>query len=139
MRFENSNTIANHKEPKPCPSCGKMAPRHLPDGVNSAFNQTVTGPVPQNTGISQLDAHIDRVIGESAKQGWEVQNQRLVDKREVIKNNPGVTGYDLSKNPDGSYKVLKPEERGVHERANAINSLAIKSIRQGKQNASEKE
>ena len=137
LRFEASASMKNYKLPKPCPSCGKQAQRHLPEDVNGVFNQDLTGPVPQNTGVSQLDAHIDRVIGQSARKGWEVHNQRVSDKRQILRENPNVTGYDLSKNPDGSYKVLAPEERKVHERANSINSLAMKNIMQKKETTTE--
>jgi putative FmdB family regulatory protein len=138
LRFEASASMKAYKDPKPCPDCGKQAPRYLPEDVNGVFHQEISnGPVPQNTGISQLDAHIDRVIGQSAQQGWEVHNQRLSDKRQILRENPNVTGFDLSKNPDGSYKVLKPEERAIHERANTINSLALSSLKQKKETSTE--
>jgi len=97
----------------------------LPETVSGHFNKDVTGPVPQNTGIHSLDAHIDRVIGKSAAQGWDVQERRVADKKEVLRNNPDADGHDLSEEPDGSWKVLSKKERGFQDRALAINSKAM--------------
>ena len=88
------------------------------------FVQEVTGPVPQNTGLSQLDANIDRAIGTSARQGWEVHAQRRKDKTAVLQAHPGKQNTDLSLMPDGSYRVLTSEEKAVTDRAHAINSQA---------------
>lgn len=129
IQFEAMNSVAKHQDPKPCPSCGQDAPRLMPTGVNSVWKKEVTGPTPQNTGVHDLDTHIDRVIGQSAAQGWNVAERRVSLKRQVLVNEPGATGHDLSRNPDGSYRVLSPEERAVHERANTINSLAMKTLK----------
>jgi len=98
----------------------------LPETVTGTFDQDVQGgPVPQNTGVSQFDAHVDRVIGASAKKGWEVADQRVQLKRQVLGLYPDASGHDLSRNPDGSYRVMTEEERGVHERAMTINNTAM--------------
>ena len=135
VRFEAVAPIKDHQKPRKCPDCGELAPRHVPDNVSGVFNQPVTGPVPQNTGLSQLDAHIDRVIGQSAKQGWDVHGKRKQVKEEVLQAVPGKRPEDLSLNPDGSYRVMAPEERGVHERANTINSLAMTTLKGKKKRA----
>ena len=112
---------------QPCESCGKPAQRILPSSVSGSFRKEVTGPVPQNTGISGLDAHIDRVIGQSAEQGREVIQKRHEDKLQVLAQHPDKDGHDLSRRPEGGYEVLEGEERGVHERANTINRLAMEN------------
>ena len=132
LRFEGIAPMKDHQKPKKCPDCGAEAQRVVPDEVAGVFNQDVTGPVPQNTGLSQYDAHVDRVIGKSADQGRKVQEIRRKVKGQVLNSNPGVTPEDLSLNPDGTYRVLTPEERGVHERANTINSLAMKTLKKTK-------
>lgn len=96
----------------------------MPDHLTSVWNKEVTGPLPQNTGIHDLDTHIDRVIGQSAVQGWDVAQRRVRLKRQVM-SQTGATGHDLSRNPDGSYRVLSESERAVHDRANQINKLAM--------------
>lgn len=122
--------MKDHSKPKPCPSCGLAAPRMMPESLTGSFSQELQdGPVPQNTGVSQLDTHIDRVIGASAKKGWEVAERRLHDKRQVLEDHPEASGQDLSRNPDGTYRVLTADERGVHERAMNINNTAM-SLRQ---------
>lgn len=124
--------MKDHQKPKKCPDCGLAAPRIVPEDVAGVFHQDVTGPVPQNTGISQLDSHIDRVIGKSADQGRQVQEQRKRIKEQVLRSNPGKSLEDLSLNPDGSYKVLAPEERGVQSRVHSINDLAMKTLKKSK-------
>lgn len=125
LRFDGHAKLADRTKSKPCPSCDAEAPPVVPSKVQGHFNHEVTGPMPQNTGIAGLDAHIDRVIGQSAKQGRDVIDQRVREKQQVLANNPGATGHDLSRNPDGSYRVLKPKERGVHERSQKIHGAAM--------------
>jgi len=132
LRFEGVAPMKDHQKPKKCPDCGSDAPRVVPEDVAGVFNQEVTGPVPQNTGLSQYDAHVDRVIGKSADQGRKVIARRQKEKEQVLDGIPGVTPDDLSRNPDGTYRVMTPEERGVHERANTINSLAMKTLKKTK-------
>jgi len=120
--------MEDHDKPAKCPdsTCGKMAPRAVPDDVGGVFKQGGDGsPLPQNTGLSK-DVDTDRVIGESAEQGWEAQKARDEEKRRIA-TEEGVGGADLSMKPDRSgYNVLKPEEKGVHERALDIHGKAMK-------------
>ena len=127
LRFDAAAPMKDNMKPKTCPDCGKEAPRALPKDVQGVFNQPVTGPVPQNTGVSQVDANIDRAIGRSAREGWQVQEQRTAEKR-VIAEESGARGPDLSRNPDGSYRVLPKEERAIHARAVTINHLALDAL-----------
>lgn len=125
LKFDGHAKLGEHSKPQECPSCGQQASSVVPSQVQGHFSKEVTGPGPQNTGIQGLDAHIDRVIGQSAKQGWDAAEARVKDKRQVLASNPGATGHDLSKQPDGSYRVLTPDERGVHERSQAIHGTAM--------------
>jgi len=123
VRFDGRAPVADRRKPKECPDCGEDAPPMPPSTVAGHFNKNVDGPGPQNTGIHDLDTHIDRVIGQSSRQGWDVAEGRKRQKEEVMAAE-GVTGKDLSKRPDGSYGVLKPEERAVHDRAQKIHEKA---------------
>ena len=125
LRFDGRSSLEDRSKAKTCPSCEEQAAPVVPSQVHGHFNHEVTGPGPQNSGIQGLDAHIDRVIGQSAKQGRDVINQRVHDKRQILANNPGLQGKDLSKNLDGSYRVLKPEERDVHDRSQNIHKTAM--------------
>jgi putative FmdB family regulatory protein len=123
VQFDGRASIADRRKPKPCPECQQDAPPVPPSTVSGHFSKTVDGPGPQNTGITGLDAHIDRVIGQSSKQGWDVAEGRKREKEEVMADT-GATGHDLSKNLDGSYRVLKPEEKAAHKRSQAIHEKA---------------
>lgn len=129
LRFEAVKPASQHSQPTKCIACGEMASRAMPDAVSGVFNQTVTGPGPQNTGVHSLDVHIDRVIGQHAKQGWEAEDARQQEKRRVLRQNPGAKTEDLSLQPDGSYRVRKPEEKQLHYRAWAINHLAQQALK----------
>jgi putative FmdB family regulatory protein len=129
VEFETSSNMAARKEPKPCPACSTSAPRKVPDDVSGTFNQAAQGPGPQNTGVSSFDLHVDRVVGQHAKQGWIVEEQRRAEKRRVLQNNPSAKSEDLSMNPDGTYRVRAQEEKAVHERAVAINTMAGKALK----------
>lgn len=124
VRFESHASIADREKPKTCPDCGKSAPRWVPDDIHGTFDLPVSGPIPQNTGVASIDIDHDRAIGMSAKQGWEVQKKRYQEKVEIMQS-AGVAGSDLSRNPDGSYRVLSPEEKGVFERGHSINQTAM--------------
>lgn len=125
--------MKNATKPSKCPDCGSSAERVLPASVSGVYQQNVTGPVPQNTGVSKLDAHIDRVIGKSAAQGWTVQEERNARKRELLEREQGISPAHLSMNPDGTYRVMTDEEAGVHHRANTINSKAMETLRKTRQ------
>ena len=121
--------MADHAKPKTCPECGQEAPRLLPKELNGVFKLDLNGVGPQNTGVSEVDLNIDRIVGEDAKKGWKAIEARNAIKGEVLASNPGATPYDLSKNPDGSYRVMAPEEKKVHARAFTINALAMQRLK----------
>ncbi len=127
VQFEATNKAANHSDPKPCPECSVDAARMMPKAVEGHFNKTVDGPGPQNTGIHDLDTHIDRVIGQSARQGMEAIEARQKAKREFLRDNPGLNPKHIARTPDGELAVNKPEEQDFAVRANRINSLAMKN------------
>lgn len=129
LRFDGYAKMADRTKPKACPSCGEKAPLAPPSKVAGHFTKTVSGPVPQNTGIQGLDAHIDRTIGQSAAQGRAVIEERNRVKRQVLDANPGKKVADLSRNPDGSYRVLGEKEAAIHKRSQAIQDARTKHIK----------
>lgn len=120
--------MKDHSKPHPCPSCGEQSPRHMPDSVNGVFQFSTSGIGPQNTGVSDLDTNLDRVVGEDAKKGWAAIEDRNKIKNDVINSNPGASMLDLSKNPDGSYRVMGKKEKEIHARAFTINHMANKEF-----------
>ena len=136
VRFEASAKVEDHSRPQPCPDCDAPSPRWMPESVDGVFNPDMDGtPGPQNTGVAAVDMESDRAIGASAKTGWQVAENRLAEKKAIIKET-GAEGEDLSRNPDGSYRVLDQKERGVHDRAQAINSLAMSTLSKRGQDSS---
>ena len=130
IRFEGSASMAKHADPKECPECGKMSERLMPTDVNGVFNQEVSGPVPQNTGVDSFDAHIDRVIGQSAEQGRKAHVARVDTKKELLRDNPGATGKDITKTSDGGFHLMSLEERNARDAALSINNQAMNAIQQ---------
>ena len=123
--------MKDHAKPHPCPDCNKPAQRVLPEAVNGVFHLETSGIGPQNTGVSELDMNLDRVVGEDAKKGWKAIDKRDATKRATLRDNPGSTVYDLSLNPDKTYRVMSPEEKKAHARAFTINHMAMKKLKPG--------
>jgi len=124
VRFEAFADRKVRESPRPCPNCKADAQPVVPTGVTSSFKKEVTGPGPQNTGIHDLDTKIDQVIGRHADQSREIILQRVSDKKQLIAA-AGADGHDLSRNQDGTYRVMSPEERAIHERSQAIHGKAM--------------
>ena len=129
VRFDGSDSMANHSKPHKCPDCGSLANRNVPNDLNGVFNISTNGVGPQNTGVSDLDVNLDRVVGADAKKGWDAIESRNKSKTKTLRDNPGATAYDLSRNPDDTYRVMSPEERGMHARAFTINHTAMKKLK----------
>lgn len=128
LQFEAVCSRDTAKNPKPCKACGALAPQCLPTSISGVFKATAQGVGPQNTGVHSFDTNYDRVIGQSAQQGWSVIERRVADKKELLKNNDGSVPEDVSRNLDGSYRLLDSNEKGVHQRALSINSAIMQKL-----------
>lgn len=116
----------------PCPSCGGMAQRQLSAGVQVEYqNNTKTSLAPQQTGVSELDMKVDRVVREDARQKWDVIEARADYKRKVLAEHDGATMADLSRQDDGTYRVMSQRERQAAEMGRGINNSAMQRLRQG--------
>lgn len=127
LRFEKRVGMAE-RSTQTC-QCGQMAQQSVPDDVGFSFNQPTSGLAPQNTGLSSIDASFDRVIAQDAAQKWEIVHKRDAAKRDVLRQNPEATKADLSKNLDGSYRVMKQQERKAAEKARVIDAVVTLSNR----------
>jgi putative FmdB family regulatory protein len=128
IRFEKMRKLAEHDDPANCPECGTVVNK-VPSATNFAFaGAIVGGPRPQNTGVHSIDYNADRVIGRDAESRWKTITERQDYKRKVLRDNPGATGFDLSRTRDGDYKVMKPEERQASERGRALHTQALSAI-----------
>lgn len=108
LQFERSTV----KRVFNCPSCNTEVKAKLPSRINGQLSVKVDGPTPQNTGTS-IDTDYDRVIAQSAKQGWAKVRQRYEHKKELLRLNPGSTGDDITRTPEGEWKIRPSQETKV--------------------------
>lgn len=127
--------LSDSDAPQACPECAFQA-RKIVSVVNHSFAHTVVGgPRPQNTGVHKIDYNYDMTIGMDSAQRWADISARQAHKRDVIRKNPGATGFDLSKTHEGDYRVMKPEERQAAEKGRKIHRDAMNSIAKTKTGA----
>jgi putative FmdB family regulatory protein len=135
LKFDRLRKMSESDAPQPCLECG-MDARKLMSAVNHAFvhpTSQTRGMAPPNTGTSD-DYNFDKAIGRDAAKRWEHIGDRIHRKKQVLKDNPGATGYDLSRNHDGSYRVMHPQERATSEAGRALGAEVQKAIQIEKQN-----
>jgi hypothetical protein len=121
--------MSESDSPQDCVECGTPA-RKMVTAAAFTFNHPASqtrGMAPPSTGTSD-DWNYDKAIGRDAARRWEHIGQRIDRKRQVIADNPGSTGYDLSRNPDGSYRVMQPAERAQSEAGRALGAEVQKAI-----------
>lgn len=123
-----SARVANAVSEAKCPDCGEGAVRDLPRTVGVTTSVVADGLKAPMTGLSAHDYEFDRVVGADAKAKWERISDRQKDKIRVIQRE-GVTGFDLSKRPNGEYGVMRPEERAASERTRAFHAKMDSHLR----------
>jgi len=96
--------------------CGAMAKRDLPRDVNVTVSGGNVDTSKDATGLSGIDYNFDRAVGESSRKNWKAISQRQREKIDIVRAN-NATGWDLSRMPDGGYRVMTPEERQMSENA----------------------
>ena len=137
LKFDKLRKMSESDAPQACLECGTQA-RKLVSATNHAFSHPASqtrGLAPPNTGTSD-DYNFDKAIGRDAALRWEGISQRMDRKRDVINQNPGSTGYDLSRNSDGSYRVMSAQERAASETGRTIGAKVQQAIQAEKKNAS---
>lgn len=135
LKFDRLRKMSESDAPQPCLECGTEA-RKLVSAANHAFAHPASqtrGMAPPNTGTSD-DYNFDKAIGRDAARRWENIGQRIDRKKQVIKENPGATGYDLSRNHDGSYRVMGQQERAASEAGRALGAEVQRAIQSEKKN-----
>jgi putative FmdB family regulatory protein len=135
LKFDRLRKMSESDMPQPCLECGTTA-RKLVSAANHAFVHPASqtrGMSPPSTGTSD-DYNFDKVIGRDAARRWEHIGDRIDRKKQVIKENPGATGYDLSRNHDGSYRVMGQQERASSEAGRAIGAEVQRAIQTEKKN-----
>lgn len=130
LRFEKLKGMSKADEPESCPECKAPDAKKLISAANFAFvfpTSQTRGMAPPNTGTSH-DWNYDKVIGRDAEAKHKLVQERQAHKREVIKQTPGATGHDLSRKPDNTYRVMRPEERKAAEAGRATHKKAMAAI-----------
>ncbi len=140
LRFDARQSAAKAMDTYPCLSCNTPAPRLAPESMTSTYNPTGDGTIrPQNTGVNSYDANVDRVIGDHAKTSYEHIAKRHARKREILRDNPNVSGHDLSRTDDHDYRIMTSEERNAAETARNLNGKAMDMINRHKKKLKQKE
>lgn len=126
LLFEKFVRKASANKIKECPNCHlKVDPKISAPAIG--FSIEGNGPGPSNTGVSDYDLMVDRVIAADAKKGYQEVALRKRDKREFMRDS-GATQGDLARNPDGSYRVMTKEEKKQSHIGRAINILAMNHL-----------
>jgi len=102
-------------------SCGALAQKDLPRGVSVTTSVAAhgNGMAAPDSGLSAHDYEVDRVVGAYSKQAWVGISARQKDKSRLIEET-GASGFDLSRQADGSYKIMTPEQRAASERSRSF-------------------
>ena len=108
--------------------CGATAARDLPQGVSVTVSAGNANFHTDTVGISKVDYNFDREVGESSRKNWRGIAGRQRDKIDVVQAN-GATGFDLSRNLDGTYRVMAPEERSASERSRGFHLKMVDHAR----------
>lgn len=140
LRFDARVSTAHSTDPYPCLGCQTLANRLVPETMTSTYNPKGDGTIrPQNTGVNSYDANVDRVIGDHAKGSYEQISKRHARKREIIRDNPGISGHDLSRTDDNDYRILNTSERQAAETARNLHNSAMGMIGRHKKKLKSKE
>lgn len=121
--------MSDANESETCPACKTQGARKLVSATNHTFAHIpVGGPRPQNTGVHAIDYGMDRVIGRDSEQRWKTISERQTHKQNVLRSSPGATGFDLSRTHEGTYRVMRPEERKAAEAARRVHHTAMNTL-----------
>lgn len=123
LRFPKS--VQRDVKMVPCPSCGNNADRLLPSSVSVSYQGNVDGIQQTSTGIAAVDTSVDRVIGEDAHNKWGLIRERQDYKKEILRKNPGSTGFDLTKGLDGDYTVMTESQKKSRKEAEDLHNRSI--------------
>jgi len=125
--FERRLQVGKAEEGHKCPNCGGVAPQKL-SSATCTYSFKTDGTInPQCTGLSGVDLDYDRIIGEDAKEKWEIHQKREEEKREIMRKS-GVDKTSISIDSDNAYVVITEEERESTRRIRGFNNLAISSL-----------
>jgi hypothetical protein len=105
--------------------------------ISLGFTSNVDGVKAQDTGMESLDLNYDRVIGEDAKQKWDMIYQRRKDKWNLLNEHENITGHDLLRSDDGKY-IVNPNASHSLKNQRDFGMEKIKEIKNNNLNHKEK-
>jgi len=112
-----SGRVGSGVDSTKCEGCGKQANRDLPRNISVSTNVSQGSlEAPPSSGFASHDYEADRIVGQDAASKWQGIAKRQKDKLKVMHTH-NVTGFDLSKSHDGTYRPMKRAEREASERS----------------------
>jgi hypothetical protein len=123
--FSQRKRVSRGTDTIDCTSCGASAFAEGSPNLTVGFQASVsTSMRVQDSGIESFDMDYDRVIGEDAQKKWDLIYKRNRDKWDIVNSNPGSTGLDIMKLPDGTYESLPDPAKVYREtRQDRMNKL----------------
>jgi putative FmdB family regulatory protein len=100
-----------------CEACGSNASKSLPRSFS--ISTSVSGgslDAPPASGFASHDYEVDRIVGQDSLNKWRGIAKRQKEKLRVM-NEHNVTGFDIRKTVDGSYRPMSQPEREASERS----------------------
>ena len=122
--FTQRKRVARSTQSIVC-TCGESAFAEGSPNLTIGFQADVSNPLQvQDSGIESFDLDYDRVIGEDAQKKWDMIYKRNKEKWNLVHSNPGSTGFDIMKLPDGTYESLPNPAKAYREtRQDSMNKL----------------
>jgi len=87
--------------------------------IRAAFRATEDGA----TGAQSRDYDFDKVLGEGAEKIWAKYADRQVAKHDLLAANPGKTGYDIGKTPNGYAIIPEKNKQAVDKTRKAVEHI----------------
>lgn len=123
-----SARVANATTAAKC-SCGVEAQQDLPRGVSVTTSVSTKSVSTPDSGLSAHDYNIDRIVGSDAKDKWDQIAARQKEKVRIIQAT-GASGFDLVRQPNGSYGVMKPQQRQASEKTRSFHTKIHEHLRE---------
>ncbi len=123
--FSQRKRVSRGTDMISCTSCGESAFAEGSPNLTVGFQAPVSTSLKvQDSGIESFDMDYDRVIGEDAKEKWDLIYKRNKHKWNIVHSNPETTGLDIMKLPDGTYESLPDPAKVYREtRQDSMNKL----------------
>ncbi len=114
LLFDKTYKLGKNPEKLNC-QCGSEAEIQISEDIQYEFETNTHGLNIQNTGVVSADYDYDSIIGNDAKQRWNLINQRDSHKRSIVQETPGARERDLmvlyTDEEKSDYKVWSVQQK----------------------------